>query len=254
MRLISLLLYLIAQCIDFTSATTLFTTFKSLKGLPTTHANNNAHSTDTHTIDTLVRSSSQKEKRDSGSTPAAIKDGHLASTFPVYSASSLNRWGSSILGASPGKLEYLLNARSTERRSSFGRFAILLVTAAVLITCASCLCGCFGRWWDSDDDETKGPDPTLAAVEYCNGPWATAYRESHGPQREAIELLFRCNIITMPEFAGHVMSYEHGDVNRCVQIGVRMLEERSSSEWEAHWQEAHRYFQQAIDGDRYSRA
>jgi len=251
MRLISLLLYLIAPFLQLTTTTSLHAHLKSLKGLPST----DAKSTNTRSSKVLD-SLPEFEIRDSIATSGSHEGGHSAPTSSRL-ISSLSRWGSPLQGGGLQKLEHSLDVQITKRRSSFGRFIGLLVVGAILITLLSFVCACFGRWWDADDDEMKGPDPTLAAVEYCNGPWAVAYRQSNAQQREAIELLFKCNIITMPEFAGHGVSRQHSDIDACVQIAMRMLDQRRISEWEAHWQEAHRTFEQAANaanGEHYLRA
>lgn len=248
MRLIILLLYLLVSSLQLASAVSLHAHLRSLKGLPETRADN-ASGTVSHVSDDLVHSPHGAARSNDIAQDTSHKDDHSSLTSR-FLTSSLDRWGSPIWGREQHKLEHQLHAQSSQRRSSLGRLILFLLAAGILITCLSCVCACFGRWWD--EEETKGPDPTLAAVEYCNGPWAVAYRESNGQQREAIELLFRCNIITMPEFAGHGVSRQHSDINACVQIAIGMLEDRSISEWEAHWQEAHKAFEQAASSPRSS--
>jgi len=164
---------------------------------------------------------------------------------------SLNNWGSQAAGGEPNKLQHhlpndpdsfsALHRQRTQKKASLGKFATILVVVAISITVLSFVCACFGRWWDADD-EANGPDPTLSAVENCNGPWARVYRESQGDRREAIELLFKCNIITMPEFANYAVSRQHSNIDDCIQIGVKMLQERTVKQWEARWQEAQKTF------------
>jgi len=177
-------------------------------------------------------------------------------------AINLNQWGAHSSAGDPARSEVLLNnhKRSTALHSSMqrakgksylGKRMMVLIIVTVLITCLSFVCACFGRWWD--EDELRAPDPTLTAVENCRGPWAKAYRDSQGPRREAIELLFKCNIITMPEFAGYAVSRQHGDIDECVQIALRMLEDRSISEWEGQWQLAQKTFEvKAAEGGFYT--
>lgn len=174
------------------------------------------------------------------------KDSHNNLTLLESFASSLKTWGSQSPGSSvPHDVEHFLNTRDmvkdlhvdrAHHTSSLPRSTALLLVVAFLLTCMTVACGCFGRWWDDDDETSRGPDPTLAAVESCDSSWAKAYREADGRHREAIELLFRCNIITMPEFA--YGKREADDIRNCVRIGVSMLEERSLSQWESRWQEA----------------
>jgi len=240
----SFLCLILASSLRLTSAASLHAHLKGLKGLPQTHTDD-APSTVSHASDTLVHPPRGPERHDGIIKSVSHKDDNSASTLSRFLTSSLDHWGSPVSGGVPHKVEHLLDGQQTQKRSTFGRSALFIVVAALLITIVSCMCACFGRWWD--EDETKGPDPTLLAVEHCQGPWAVAYRESQGQKREAIELLFRCNIITMPEFAGHGVSRQHSDISACVQIAVQMLEDRPISDWEAHWQEAHKTFSEAAD-------
>lgn len=173
-------------------------------------------------------------------------------------SSRLKHWGTPATDklqplAHTGDSFSAFHRQEAKSESSAGpRLATLLLTVGILVTLLSCMCACFGRWWD-DEDEMKGPDPTLSVVENCNGPWAKAYRDSHGQRREAIELLFKCNIITMPEFSNYATSGQHSDVEQCVQIGICMLQERPTSEWEAAWQDAQKTFElKAADGGFYT--
>lgn len=243
MRLISSIIsYLIAPLLfQLSSAASLHS---HLKSVAPTHASD-ALSTNRRDIDTIVKSSHR--------TDTGPEDDHYSALpLPRFLTSTLNRWGSPISGGDPHKPGHLVNEQKQARKSTLGKLAILIVAIGILMTLLSFVCACFGRWWEEEvEDELKGPDPTLAAVEYCNGPWAIAYRESQGQQREAIELLFRCNIITMPEFAGHGVSRQHSDISGCIQIAIRMLQDRPTPEWEAQWQDAHRTFQQAAsDAER----
>lgn len=238
----------------------------SRKGAPSEQSNNlprsapsqqsnNAPRSDAR--DSVARVRVRRMEAHGGATASASHEDALLG-WTLLSSLRLNHWGSQASGGKPDNLDHLskthetlgaFHIRRAQSQSVFGKFTMLLLTVALLITCLSLLCACFGRWWDADEDEMKAPDPTLAAVEYCNGPWARAYRESHGKRREAIELLFKCNIITMPEFANYAVSGQHSDIDECVQIGVCMLQERSISEWEARWQEAQQTFEKmAADG------
>lgn len=245
MRLFILLLYHIASSLQLASAASLHAHLSSLKRSPETRPED-ASGTASRVSDELVHSPHGAVRSSDIAQPLSHKDDHSTSSSG-FLTSTLNHWG---LGGGQHKLEQQLHAQGSQRRSSLGRLILLLLAVGILITCLSFVCACFGRWWD--EEATKGPDPTLAAVEFCNGPWAIAYRESNGQQRQAIELLFRCNIITMPEFAGHGVSRQHSDINACVQIAIGMLEDRSISDWEAHWQEAHKAFELAVSSPRSS--
>lgn len=231
MRLLSVLLIYVSLAVRLGSATSLHATLLSRKDLPAGRLKN-AHS-----------NPPRDEQAREGTRLTLLES----------MASNLNNWGSQAVGSEPNKLEYHLDGPDTytafhRQRSHkkagapLGKFAGLLVVVAISVTVLSFLCACFGRWWDADEDELKGPDPTLAAVENCNGPWARAYRESTGERRTAIEMLFKCNIITMPEFANYAVSRQHSNIDDCIQIGVGMLQERTTSQWEVRWQEAQKTF------------
>jgi len=184
--------------------------------------------------------------------PPGKSNNELALTLLDSVASSLNQWGSKSQGSELRKLklEHVLNSgesltalRLRGKANQVGEFAVLFLAVTVLITCLSFICACFGRWWD--EDEMTKPDPTMAALDFYTSPWAIAYRDSEGQQRKAIELLFKCNIVTMPEFANdYAVSHQHSDIYKCVSIGESMLQEHPSSDWEARWQEAQQIFDQ----------
>lgn len=262
MRLLSSLLCFILLKIKLANSTSLHTSLLSRKESPSAQLNN-AHGHAEHDsvalFDDTLRASMlavrRAEARDGVTTSASHEDVHTSLTLLESLASNLDHWGAQDSGSDPRTLDHLLNSRESisafhRHRAQSGaylgksgaRLTILLLVVALLITCLSVVCACFGRWWD-DEDEMKPPDPTLAAVEYCNGPWARAYRESEGQRRAAIEMLFKCNIITMPEFANYGVSGPHSNIDKCVEIGVSMLEERSISQWEARWQEAQQNFE-----------
>jgi len=160
------------------------------------------------------------------------------------------QWGSEVPGSQLHRLKHLsasgesattVLVHRSQRR--IGKYAGPLLAVAVLITCLSFVCACFGSWWD--EDQKKGPDPTMAALDFYTSPWAIAYQDSEGQQREAIELLFKCNIVTMPEFANdYAVSRQHSDIHKCISIAVRMLQEHSTSDWEGRWQEAQQDFEE----------
>merc|ERR1719316_329351 len=77
-----------------------------------------------------------------------------------------------------------------------------------------------------------------------DGSWARAYREARGQRREALELLFRCNIISTQEFAYSRVSQEH--IDECVWIGTYMLQQKPLEEWVALWQQAQQTFEDSV--------
>jgi len=74
--------------------------------------------------------------------------------------------------------------------------------------------------------------------------WARAYLEAEGEQKEALELLFRCNIISTEELACGVISQEH--IQECTWIATHMLQHRPLEEWVALWQQAQLTFEDSV--------
>lgn len=84
----------------------------------------------------------------------------------------------------------------------------------------------------------------FATVEFSDGSWAQVYREARGEQKEALELLFRCNIISTDEFAFSSVSEEH--IQECLWIGTHMLRQKPLEEWVALWQQAQQTFEDNV--------
>jgi hypothetical protein len=87
-------------------------------------------------------------------------------------------------------------------------------------------------------------DEVLQEVEYSDGSWARAYRDAVGERKEALELLFRCNIISTQEFVYSRVSQEH--IAECVWIGTHMLRQKPLEEWEKLWQQAQHTFEDSV--------
>merc|ERR1719174_3528780 len=100
----------------------------------------------------------------------------------------------------------------------------------------------------SEDDEshaaTKEAQPDFATVDVSDGSWAQVYREARGEQKEALELLFRCNIISTDEFAFSSVSKEH--IEECIWIATHMLRQKPLEEWVALWQQAQQTFEDSV--------
>lgn len=92
--------------------------------------------------------------------------------------------------------------------------------------------------------EAVSQEDPIAQVEYSDGSWARAYREAMGQRRQALELLFRCNIISTQEFAYSRVSQEH--IDECVWIGTYMLKQKPLEEWVALWQQAQQTFEDSV--------
>lgn len=75
------------------------------------------------------------------------------------------------------------------------------------------------------------------------GSWANAYRQAHGPRREALRLLYRSSIVTARELSDDltVISQEH--IDECVQIASEMLRTWSMDMWIRQPDEAKKFFE-----------
>jgi len=96
---------------------------------------------------------------------------------------------------------------------------------------------------DARFEEASQEDP-IQQVEFSDGSWARAFREARGQRRDALELLFKCNIISTQEFAYSRVSQEH--IDECVWIGTYMLKQRPLEEWVALWQQAQQTFEDSV--------
>lgn len=91
---------------------------------------------------------------------------------------------------------------------------------------------------------TKANLVKLEVEEDVQGTWVKTYRNADMTSREALELLFRCNIIPHDEFAQSFVSQEH--IDECVWISTQMLRQRSLDEWVVDWQTATKTFQESV--------
>jgi hypothetical protein len=170
-----------------------------------------------------------------------------------FLSSSFDHWGVKLSG-DESELEDMPSLRikpvsfrarlKAMRQRPASKFVMAFLVVAFLVTCLSVMCSCFGRWWDEDEFSDYDHDPTLASVRNCASSWAAAYRGADGKRRQAIELLFKCNIITMPEFVNDPPYLQPTTIDEKIQIGIDMLQEGSVSQWEARWQDAQQEFYQ----------
>jgi len=84
----------------------------------------------------------------------------------------------------------------------------------------------------------------LLTSQTCRGTWANTYRNAEQGSKDALELLFRCNIIPVQEFAHSYVSQEH--IDECVWISTQMLHERHVDEWVSEWPMARRTFEESV--------
>jgi len=98
--------------------------------------------------------------------------------------------------------------------------------------------------YHSPSKDDHGVEGGFATVEYSDGSWAQVYREARDEQKEALELLFRCNIISTDEFAFSSVSQEH--IQECIWIATHMLRQKPLEEWVALWQQAQQTFEDSV--------
>lgn len=89
---------------------------------------------------------------------------------------------------------------------------------------------------ESQDDSTAPKKDTHL------GTWAQAYSEATGPEREALDLLFRCQIVSVYEFTESRVGRDH--IDECIRIARQMLQQRSMSDWIALRYRAKQIFQE----------
>lgn len=136
----------------------------------------------------------------------------------------------------------LLLHRHTSQMIDFG----LLVLVVLILSCVSIYL-CFECSPDDDDSNspsTEVPQSRFIAVESCSGSWAQIYQEAQGDQKEALELLFRCDIISTKEFVFSNVSQEH--MQECIWIATHMLRQKPLEEWVALWCEAQQTFEDNV--------
>merc|ERR1719443_415706 len=122
------------------------------------------------------------------------------------------------------------------------------MVALVLLLCSVIVCY---LCWEPGQHDAGAKEPPakevqqdFATVEFSDGSWAQVYREARGEQKEALELLFRCNIISTDEFAFSSVSQEH--IQECIWIATHMLRQKPLEEWVALWQQAQQTFEDSV--------
>jgi len=93
---------------------------------------------------------------------------------------------------------------------------------------------------------TANTKANLAGIEamQSGGTWANTYRRTDTLCKDALELLFRCNIIPNEEFAHSYVSQEH--IDECVWISTQMLRQKPLEEWVDDWPSARKTFEESV--------
>jgi len=130
-------------------------------------------------------------------------------------------------------------------KSGLVRLGFVLLILCVLAL--SLFCMCYDGSASEDDEQlhpASGEQQDFASVDFSGGSWAQVYQEARGEQKEALELLFRCNIISTDEFAFSSVSPEH--IQECIWLATHMLRQKPLEEWVALWQQAQQTFEDSV--------
>jgi len=84
----------------------------------------------------------------------------------------------------------------------------------------------------------------LAVLKTGDGTWARTYQEADPITKQGLELLLRCRIVPLEEFAHSKVTQEH--ISESVWIATRMLRLRPLEEWLKAMPEAKAVFQQCV--------
>lgn len=106
------------------------------------------------------------------------------------------------------------------------------------------------KCWSGSSDRTasemaaEGLADLNAVVAIGSGTWVHAYRNANAEQKDALELLFRCKIISVHEFAHSNASQEH--IEECMWIAMQMLRQSPVEDWVVWRQQAVQSFEDSI--------
>lgn len=125
----------------------------------------------------------------------------------------------------------------------YAKGASKLQVIACSVTATLLVAGLLIALWRCCSSETSA-DTHPDVVKMGDGSWARAYRNSDGEQKDALELLLRCKIISLQEFAHGRASQEHMD--ECVWIATQMLGQKPLEDWVAGRQQALQSFEDSI--------
>lgn len=176
--------------------------------------------------------------------PAAVaRQGEQSITVPSMSRPSDQVPSSGAYVAQPVQAGSIFYAKgATKMRLIVGCMTFALVLAGFLLAPWKC-------WWgDSEHDSQRisadAHMDLVDLVERGDGSWIHTYRASNSEQKDGLELLLRCRIISAQEFLHGIVSQEHMD--ECVWIAVQMLRQKSLEEWVAYNQQALQSFEDSV--------
>lgn len=120
----------------------------------------------------------------------------------------------------------------------------IIAALVIILCCTTCYLCCEAHSISSPEPRQTLDEEDEEFQDHFDGSWAQVYREARGEQREALELLFRCNIISTDEFAFSSATPEH--IQECVWIATHMLRQKPLEEWVALWQQAQQTFEDSV--------
>jgi len=139
------------------------------------------------------------------------------------------------------------NQRSLSNEISAHKLTISIVAASSALLVLACLIYmCVsGSKAEPGPASSKSKDVYDAADRLqVQSAWSRAYIEADGEEKEALEMLFRCNIISTEEFASSTITQEH--IQECTWIAVHMLRHKPLEEWAGSWQQAQQNFESSV--------
>jgi len=163
---------------------------------------------------------------------------------------SLENWGTKDVTQSvvePGEYILWVHSLRLTKLLSYHRLmmcSMMFMLLAMAIVLAPWTC------WRSDADHqipecsTDAHLDIAVAVESGNGSWVRTYQRSNGEQKDALELLYRCRIVSVQEFTHSSTNQEH--IDECVWIAAQMLGQKPLEEWVARRQQALQSFEDSI--------
>jgi len=171
--------------------------------------------------------------------------GHAEQTFSVMKQGVNFEHMLSTHSLQPAQLHWL-NSFFYEKSASKLRFLALSMMCALFVM-AMFLAPwkCWGSSLGDDLLAAAEPHPDVAgALEAGEGTWAHAYQNAKGNQKDALELLFRCGIVSVHEHAHSHASQDH--IEECMGIAQQMLRQKPLEEWVFWRQQALESFEDSI--------
>jgi len=144
------------------------------------------------------------------------------------------------------------NQRSLSNEISAHKLMISIVAASALLVfaCFISLSVFYCIYVRGSKGEPGHPSSKLKEVDDATdrltvqSSWSRAYIEAEGEEKEALEMLFRCNIISTEEFASSTITQDH--IQECTWIAVHMLRHKPLEEWAGSWQQAQQNFESSV--------